>query len=40
MQTEPRLSDTDEPEGREFLELLQDAPFSAPYAGRVHTAQT
>ncbi|MGW1616037.1 hypothetical protein ACWCQZ_42630 [Streptomyces sp. NPDC002285] len=35
MQAKPRLPDIDESEAREFLELLQGAPFSAPYAGQV-----
>ncbi|GHG22658.1 hypothetical protein ACFFSH_28975 [Streptomyces filamentosus] len=35
MQTEPRLPVTDESEALEFLELLEGAPFSAPYTGQV-----
>ncbi|MEU2354512.1 hypothetical protein ABZ599_16345 [Streptomyces misionensis] len=35
MQTEPRLPVTDESEAREFLELLEGAPFSAPDTGQV-----
>ncbi|MFJ6438208.1 hypothetical protein [Streptomyces sp. NPDC091416] len=35
MQSDPRLPDTDESEAREFLELLEGAPFSAPYTGQV-----
>lgn len=35
MRTEPRLPVTDESEAREFLELLEGAPFATPYTGQV-----
>ncbi|MFC7992154.1 hypothetical protein ACFUV2_22870 [Streptomyces pilosus] len=35
MQTEPRLPATDESEAQEFLELLEGAPFTAPYTAQV-----